>query len=77
MLNENERQELKEKISTSLTTGSKSFVLMEAIIRSNMPFAVMERIFVSVLQKKVSVLRPTGNTPSGAMSVGCITIWRQ
>ena len=77
MLNENERQELKEKISTSLTTGSKSFVLMEAIIRSNMPFAVMEGIFVSVLQKKVSVLRPTGNTPSGAMSVGCITIWRQ
>lgn len=77
MLNENEKQELKEKISTSLTTGSKSFVLMELITGLNMPFAVMEGIFESVLQKKVSVPRPTGNTPSGAMSVDCITIWRQ
>ena len=69
MLNENERQELKEKNLNLIDSWVKEFC-------SDGGYYKIEHAFRSN-GKKVSVQRPTGNTPSGAMSVGCITIWRQ
>ena len=77
MLNENERQELKEKNLNLIDNWVKEFCSDGGYYKIEHAFRSNGKDFRISASKKVSVLRPTGNTPSGAMSVGCITIWRQ